>query len=78
MMRFGLVAIALFLMLTRSALPEASVGEFRKNGQEAYLLGVENGLSWANATLQAKGQNVLYCQPKAMAITPDSAGGYRR
>lgn len=37
----------------------------------AYLTGVGTGLFWANAALQARNQQPLFCMPEKLAVDPN-------
>src|SRR5579859_7962650 len=50
----------------------ALVGEV-KDLKKFGLSETENGMSWANTELRARGQPRLYCVPEKMAMSPDQA-----
>jgi hypothetical protein len=82
---FGKVFAALAFigctLATTSASAEADVASYFKNYARAsdstqsfyrtVLSSYENGMAWANATLQEQGSKPLYCPPEKVALTGD-------
>ena len=80
-MQYLLRLIACFALLTATTvqadLPMAWIIEHAdKQGNERtqsqiYLVGVVDGLGWANAELANNGEKMLFCQPDELALAPE-------
>lgn len=73
MFRGALMAIVMLLPLTASAMDLSEYQKLRKdpganNILESYIMGIGQGLSWAQTLYGLDGKGELYCAPKHLSI----------
>jgi hypothetical protein len=72
--------VCLAILNTRPATANMTINTFEENMEHGgapavaakyYIIGIEDGLSWANAELSNRRGINLYCPPGGIALTPD-------